>query len=134
MRAEGKIIIIQFYDISQYFDKEMIEDAMITCEKRNVNPKATRLWYKLNEQTKIQVRTGAGLSAPALVGPVVGQGTLGGTLLSQAVLDDGVREQFPPGGPGELDYGTIPMAPCLFQDDLTHIVGDLPFARKSNKK
>ena len=34
------------------------------------------LWYKLNEDTRIQVKTGAGVSEYNEVGVVVGQGTL----------------------------------------------------------
>ena len=31
-------------------------------------------------------------------GALVGQGTIGGALLSQAVLDEGIRDVFAPGG------------------------------------
>ena len=66
----------------------MLEDAILTCKKRKADKKATRLWFKLNENTKVQVRTGAGMSKWGEVGAVLGQGTLGGALVSQAVLDD----------------------------------------------
>ena len=52
-RAEGKSIIIQTSDIAKFFDKEMIQDAILTCVNRGANKKACRLWYKLNENTKI---------------------------------------------------------------------------------
>ena len=68
----GKILVINFYDMSKYFDKEMIEDAVITCIKRKADPKAIRLWYKLNEDTLIRAKTGAGMSKSANVGAVVG--------------------------------------------------------------
>ena len=64
----------------------MIEDVFLTSLKRGANPKSIRIWYKLNEGNRIQVRTGAGLSKYAEVGAVVGQGTIGGALGSQAVL------------------------------------------------
>jgi hypothetical protein len=57
-RKIGKPLIIQCWDLSKYFDKEMIEDAILTCYKRKVNPKAVRLWHKLNQDTRIQVKTG----------------------------------------------------------------------------
>ena len=66
------------------------------------------------------MKTGAGLSDFANVGAVVGQGTIAGALGSQAVLDEGISEYFPPGNRDELNYGTVPMAPFLFQDDLIH--------------
>jgi hypothetical protein len=96
----GKMLIINFFDLSKYFDKEMIKDAVLMCIKRKSDPKAIRLWYKLNENTIIKVRTGAGMSQEAEVGAVVGQATLCGTIVSQAVLDDGAMENFSPGEEG----------------------------------
>ena len=94
-----------------FFDKEMIQDAVLTCLKRGADEKAIRLWYKLNDQTRIQVRTGAGMSKFGNVGAVVGQGMLGGALVSQAVLDEGVTEHLAPGDRLQLEYGGVPMAP-----------------------
>ena len=79
-RSEGKVIIIQSSDISKFFDKETMEDAILTCLKRGADVKAVRCWYKLNEGTKIRVKTGAGLSDFCNAGALVGQGTLGGGL------------------------------------------------------
>ena len=56
-RSEGKQIIIQSSDLEKFFDKEMLEDAVLTCIKRGANTKACRLWYNLNRNTKIGVRT-----------------------------------------------------------------------------
>ena len=91
IRNEKRPVILQCWDISKFFDKEMIEDALLTCYKRDVNPKIVRLWAKLNENTTIKVKTGVGESERANVGAVVGQGTIGGALVSQAVLDEGVN-------------------------------------------
>ena len=74
MRQQGKVAIIQSYDISKFFDKEMVEDAVLTCLSRGANPKAVRLWHKLNDKTRIRVRTGAGLTEWGEVGAVLGQG------------------------------------------------------------
>ena len=52
-RKEGKVLIIQTYDILKFFDKEQLEDAILTCYNRGADPKACRLWYKLNEDTQI---------------------------------------------------------------------------------
>ena len=131
-RAQGKPLVIQPSDIKKFFDKEMIEDVFLTSLKRGANPKSVRIWYKLNKGTRIQVRTGAGLSKYAEVGAIVGQGTIGGALGSQAVLDNGVSEYFPPGGGDELNYGTTAMAPLLFQDDLIHSTGGIRAARLAN--
>ena len=92
------MIILQSFDISSFFAQEMIQDAVLTCRNRGADPKAQkRLWYSLNNNTRIKVRTGAGVTRSREVGAVVGQGMLGGALVSQAVLDDGVMEHLGPG-------------------------------------
>jgi hypothetical protein len=131
-RSQGKMVILQGYDVSKYFDKEMIQDAVLTCQKRGADNKAIRLWYKLNDQTKIQVRTGAGMSRFENVGAVVGQGMLGGALVSQAVLDDGVTEHVTPGDSLQMGYGEVPMVPLLWLDDIINTAGGLDEARQIN--
>ena len=133
-RMRGKEIILQCYDISKYFDKEMMQDAILACIERGADPKAIRLWHKLNENTEIRVKTGVGMTEYENVGAVVGQGTMGGALVSQAVLDEGAKENFKPGDEDELMYGNVPMAPCLFQDDIIHGAKDLTKARIASKK
>ena len=54
------------------------------------------------------------------MGAVLGQGTLGGAIVSQAVLDEAVMEHFSPGEEGQPRYGAVEMAPCMFQDDLAN--------------
>ena len=127
-------MLIQCYDISKYFDKEMMEDAIMTCKERGADAKATRLWYKLNADTEICVKTGVGVTDYANVGAVVGQGTMGGALVSQAVLDDGTKKHFVPGNEDELNYGNVPLAPCLFQDDIIHGAKNLTKARRASSK
>ena len=117
-----------------FFDNKTIEDAVLTCVKRGADKKAVRLWYKLNDQTKIQVRTGAGMSSFGNVGAVVGQGMLGGALVSQAVLDDGVSEHVTPGDSLQMDYGEVPMAPLLWLDDILNTAGGLDEARQINSQ
>ena len=112
-RKVGKNVVLQLFDISKFFDKEMMEDAVLTCLKRKADPKAVRLWFKLSNNTKIQVRTGVGMTQFGDVGAVVGQGMLGGALVSQGVLDEAVSEQFPPGGELQLEYGDVPLAHLL---------------------
>ena len=132
-RMQGKEMVIQCYDISKYFDKEMMQDAILACKERGADPKAVRIWHKLNEKTQIRVKTGVGMTEYANVGAVVGQGTMGGALVSQAVLDEGVKENFEPGNEDELRYGEVPMAPCLFQDDIIHGARDVTKARVTSR-
>ena len=48
-----------------------------------------------------------GLSEEGLVGDVLGQGIIGSSYASQALLNDGVSDEFDPGGPDEPTYRTI---------------------------
>ena len=133
-RAQGKPIIIQSYDLAKFFDKENIEDAILTCINRGADLKACRLWYKLNQDTKIRVRTGAGMTNYAEAGALVGQGTIGGALVSQGVLDQGISGQFSPGGGDEMNFGSVPVAPFIFMDDIIHGAEGVEGARKANTK
>ena len=133
-RKEGKAVIIQTCDISKFFDKETLEDATLTCYRRGADLKACRLWYKLNQDTRIQVRTGAGLTDYSEAGSLVGQGTLGGALVSQGVLDQGISEHFPPGGGDEMIYGKVSLASLIFMDDLIHGAGSIEDARIANER
>ena len=68
------------------------------------------------------------------VGPVVGQGTIGGALVSQAVLDDAVIEHFPRAGSPSLEYGSVPLAPLQWVDDILHASRGLDEARETNRR
>ena len=130
----GKQIIIQSSDLSKFFDKEMIEDAILTSLKRGANTKSCRLWYKLNENTKIRVRTGVGLTQYEDVGAIVGQGTIAGALVSQGVIDEGISANFPPGEQDELTYGSVLLAPFIFMDDVIHGAETIDDARRANTR
>ena len=132
--SQGKVVVIQTYDVQKFFDKELIEDAIETCLKRGADPKAVRLWFKLNNDTKIEVKTAVGKTEQTDVGAVVGQGTIGGALVSQAVLDEAAKECFPPAGRLELEYGEVPLAPLMWMDDLLHATRGLEEAREVNRK
>ena len=80
------------------------------------------------------MRTGVGETRSGAVGAVVGQGMLGGALVSQAVLDDGVMEHFSPGEELNMEYGDVPLAPLLWMDDVMKTTLSLDIARKTNLK
>ena len=148
-RKERKQVVLQCYDVAKFFDKEMIEDGVRTCLRRGAGAPAVRLWYKLNQDTRIKVRTAAGVTEEGEVGAVVGQGTIGGALVSQAVLDDAVMDSFLPAGSPVLSaggselsagssellqYGTIPVAPLMWVDDMLNPCETLAQARQANSK
>ena len=86
------------------------------------------------KKTKIQVKTSSGTSKFGEVGAVLGQGTLGSAIISQAVLDEGVMEHFPPGGEVQLQYSTVPPAPLMYQDDLADGSDSIENARITNRR
>ena len=61
-------LISQYWDISKYFDKEILRDAMDTLHEAGVRGKLYRLWYMLNKDAQIQVKTSFGLTDPAATG------------------------------------------------------------------
>ena len=54
--------------------------------------------------------------------------------MSQAVLDEGISGAFVPGGQDEMNYGSVPMSPLIFQDDVIHGAGGIKEARIANNK
>ena len=72
-----------------------------------MNNKLFTVWYKLSEQTEIQVRMGGGgLSAQGLAGPVTVQGGKAAALASALNFDLGVNSYFC-GSKDEESYDTL---------------------------
>ena len=53
-------LIMLCIDIRKFFDKENLRDAMNALFSAGVCGKLYRLWFKLNENTRIAVQTGVG--------------------------------------------------------------------------
>ena len=67
---------------------------MDTLYNLGVDMKAYRVWSKLNMNTRIKVKNGAGYTDWSDEGSMIGQGTGGGALVSQANLDKGIVDMF----------------------------------------
>ena len=85
-------MIFTLIDLVSFFDREDIYDAVSTLYETGVNGSAVRVWMKLNQNTRIRVKTSAGITEYADVGDVVGQGTAGAALVSQLNIDHGLDE------------------------------------------
>ena len=131
--AEGELVMLQAYDISKFFDKEALPDVMNTLHELGVDRKAYRTWYHLNKNTNIRVKTGVGYTEWSNEGPMIGQGTGGGALVSQANLDRGMVDMFQ-GSEDEVRYGGVRMLPLMFQDDIMRAVDSISAARAGNVK
>ena len=85
---------MQIFDISKYFDKENLKDAMDTLHKCGITGKLYRLWYELYRDSLIRVKTAAGLTNFKATGENVNQGSIGGAILSSANLDKNLEDVF----------------------------------------
>jgi N6-adenosine-specific RNA methylase IME4 len=72
---EGRLMMLQAYDISKFFDKEVLRDAMNTLYELKVDMKSYMTWFKLNKNTRIRVKTGVGYTDWSEEGSTIGQGT-----------------------------------------------------------
>ena len=81
-------------DIISFFDKEEVEDCIISLNKLNVNRKAIRIWSKMSDNTLIKVRTSVGETGTCQIGKVVAQGTTSAAIISAANLDVSLNELF----------------------------------------
>ena len=130
---QNKDVIFQIYDIKRYFDKENLRDALNNLHRAGIDPKLYRLWYKLNQNTKIKVKTPVGLSDEGGVGECIGQGSGGGAIVSAINLDMDMEDFFRH-SKDEMCYGSIRLQPLQFQDDIGRLVGGIPAAQAGNKK
>ena len=83
-----------------------------------VQGKLYRLWYELNSETVIKVKTGVRFTKCATVGESLAQGSIGGGLVSSLNLDVDVTNFFG-GSRDEAAYGDTRLQPMILQDDLS---------------
>ena len=121
-------LIIQTFDISKYFDSEVLRDAMAALYESGVRGKLYRLWFELNRETDIKVKTGVGTSKSATVGETVAQGSIGGGLVSSLNLDVEVNNFFN-ASMDETAYSNIRLQPLVLQDDLARLCSSVESAR-----
>ena len=125
-------IIIQVYDLSKYFDKEMLRDAMNSLYEADIKGKLYRLWFMMNCDNQVRVLTSAGMSDMKTTGENVGQGTVGGGILSSLNLDIGVTEAFSESS-HEIYYGgKVRLNPLLYQDDSLRLASSATSAQYGN--
>ena len=67
----GKTLIVQLNDIKKFFDKEGLRDGMDALHNAGIDHKLYRLWFLLNQNTKIRVRTALGETKYRKVGELI---------------------------------------------------------------
>ena len=108
----GRAIFLAMWDLSKFFDREVLTDCMNELYKSNVKGKLYRLLYAMNRNTRISVQTPVGVTEEHDTGEGVGQGTLEGAIVSAVNLDTGVDEFFSD-SEYEVCYGQLPLQPIL---------------------
>ena len=129
----GKGFVFLVVDIISFFDKENIYDCLETLETLNVNKKAVRMWYLMNMNTKIAVKTAFGMTEEAEVGDCLGQGTAGAGLVSAANLDLGLQKYFN-NSPDVMHYGGVKIQPLSYQDDIATPCTNIDMAKSQAEK
>ena len=99
-------LFLQLYDLSKYFDKEILRDAMDTLYNAGVTSKLYRLWFMLNKDSQIRVKTAFGITDVAPTGENVAQGSIGGGLISALNLCKTMTAYFS-GSDSEISYGSF---------------------------
>ena len=130
---EKKMIILVCYDICGFFDKEVLGDLLEEMHSIGVDSKAQRLFLKLNKNTKVRVRTGAGDSEWSDVGDIIGQGSGGAAKVSALNLSRKLDRVFQDGAE-MAKYGSVKQNPYSFQDDVLAPVEDVEGLRATNVK
>ena len=127
----GQALILTAFDIQKYFDKESLRDCMNSLYKAGIKGKNYRLFFYLNKNSNIRIKTGVGISEERSIGENIGQGTIGGALVSGQNLDCDIFETFEK-CTSEVCYGSVRMQPVLYQDDLIRMVNSVEGAQEGN--
>ena len=104
-------------------------DIMYTLSKKaGISEKDYRMWYKLNEDTEIAVRTSVGESKTELVKNSVGQGSFGAALASSINIGCAVQDALK--GKKSTYIGHLDLNSLIMQDDIAKVSTSLAEARQ----
>ena len=103
-------------------------DTMHTLNKKaNISDKDYRLWYMLNENAKISVRTSVGESYFSTITNSLGQGSFGAALASSLNIGCAVEDTFK--GDPSISLGFVDLNSLILQDDISKMNDKLEDAR-----
>ena len=121
-------LIIQTWDISRYFDRHHLLEAQEWLADCKVPGKCSRLMWNLNKNTTVKVKTAAGVSDTAITKENLGQGSRSAGLVCSMSLSKSTDKYFD-GSKHEVSYGSVVLAPLLFQDDALRMTTTVEGAR-----
>ena len=128
----AKPVILQLFDISKFFDREMLKDGMDSLYNCGVNGKLYRLIYEMNRSTVLTINTGCGTTQPRRIGANITQGSIGGALISSVNLDMTVNQHFGE-SQHEISYVDLRLQPTIFQDDISRLSSNRVAAQAGNE-
>ena len=131
--SKGEGVIMQLVDIQKFFDKERLGTIMTSLRKVQVDRKAYKCWYKLNERTEFCIATPAGTTSSAEAYDLVPQGSGGAARASALDIGLALESQFS-GSTEEVGFGQVRCNPQAFQDDIARLAEDIPTTNYGNVK
>ena len=123
-------VLLQLLNISKYFDKEVLRDAMDSLYEAGVLWKLYLLWFMLNNDTQIRVKTSFGMTKVAATGENVAQASIGGGIASSLNLSKTIGKYF--SGTEEASYMGLKLNPLMYQDDTARLATSIEEAQKGN--
>ena len=131
--AKGAGVVMQLVDIKKFFDKERLKTVMTSLSKVQVDRKAYKCWYKLNEKTTFCVATPAGTTGSAKAEDLVPQGSGGAARASGLDIGLSLRDQFS-GSNEEVSFRRVRCNPQAFQDDIARLAEGIDATNYGNVK
>ena len=116
-----KTVYITFYDYSTCFDSLWLDDSMISLWNLGIRNELFHLVFKLNERTRIQVKTPFGLSEPFECHRIVKQGSV----LSSNICSASTGELCDENQDGFAVIGDVLINDTLYVDDTTDYNSDI---------
>ena len=120
-------------DLISFFDREGLQDCVDSLKEINVNNKAIRIWYQMNSDTIIKIKTHVGDTKERFVGDCVAQGTISAALVSANNLDRGHVKNFKD-CENTVKYGNINILPLAYQDDIGDMVTNVMMIKEYAKR
>jgi len=121
--------IIQTFDMEKFFDKESLLDTMVTLKsKAGIDSKDYRMWFKLNEDTRISVKTSVGESDSNLIKNSLGQGSFRAALAYSLNIGCAIKDTF--GERSSTNIGSLPLNAVVMQDDIAKLNDNVEQARE----
>ena len=125
--------IFQVFDMEKFFDKESLIDTMHTLDKKGkISNKSYRLWYRLNENAMISVRTSVGETRSKRVKNSLGQGMFGAALASSLNIGCAIEDIF--GLRPSTKIGFVNLNSIILQDDISKMNDKVEQARDGCEK